>query len=480
MKKNSQFKPNRLKFPRLNLIILLIAQVFNTNLYANVVLPAIFNHGMVLQQNSEITVWGWGKPLEEVSVTGSWDSKTVKVVIPNTATWQIKLQTPKGSNTPYTLTVQGYNQIVLNDILIGEVWLCSGQSNMEWSPRMKINNAEEEIKKANYPNIRFFSVAHKTAATPQIDLAGQWQQCSPETMIDFSATAYFFGRELQQQLNVPIGLINSSWGGTAAESWCSAEVIAKDAELAKAAAMIGEMKWAPSKAGVIYNTMIAPLALFRIAGALWYQGETNTGQPWTYNKLLATLIGDWRKIWQYDFPFYYAQIAPFEYGVPQQGAMLRDAQRLAMKTPNTGMIVVSDIGNIKDIHPGNKQDVGKRLANWALNRTYGKANIPVSGPLYKEMKVEKDKIRLSFDYVEGGLVCKGKELTHFEIAGEDRKFVPAKAKIDGQTIIVSAKEIKKPVAVRFAWHNTAEPNLFNSAGLPTSCFRTDDWEIKLY
>lgn len=444
--------------------------------WANVVLPAIFNSHMVLQQKSEITIWGWAKPGEEVSVTGSWDNKTVKILTPSNATWQVKLQTPTAGG-PYTLTVKGYNQIVLEDILIGEVWLCSGQSNMEWSARLKFDNHESEVKNANHPQIRFFSVAHKTATSPQIDLTGKWQTCSPETMIDFSATGYFFGRELQKNLNVPIGLINSSWGGTPAETWCSAEIIAQNSILAQASAKMEEVRWGPVKPGLIYNAMIAPLVPFQIAGAIWYQGESNVGQPFSYDELLAALIQNWRKDWGYNFPFYYVQIAPYEYGMPQQGAYLRESQRLAMHTPNTGMVVVSDIGNIKDIHPSNKQDVGKRLANWALHKTYGKSEILFSGPLYKEMKVEKDKIRVFFDYAEG-LMMKGKELILFEIAGDDQKFYPAKAKIDKNTVIVQAKEVKKPVAVRFAWSNIAEPNLFNGAGLPASCFRTDTWEIK--
>lgn len=477
------FKRGRLNLSRwlcLHSRLFLLLLFFHTNIFANITLPAIFGNGMVLQQNTTITVWGWGKPGEEVSVTGSWDNQTVKVKVPSNATWQLKLQTPIGSYIPHTLTFQGYNKIVLDNILIGEVWLCSGQSNMEWSARLKFNNWEEEVRNANHPNIRFFSVAHKTATTPQIDLSGQWQVCSPETVIDFSATAYFFGREIQKNLNVPVGLINSSWGGTPAEPWCSAEAIAKDKKLTEIANLQTEVAWGPVKPALIFNVMIAPLIPFKIAGALWYQGESNTGQPHTYNKLLVALIEDWRSKWQDNFPFYYVQIAPFEYQTPLQGVLLRDAQRLAMNTPNTGMVVVSDIGNTKDIHPGNKQDVGKRLANWALNRTYKKTDIPFSGPLYKEMKIEKNKIRISFDYAEKALVCKGKELTHFEIAGEDKKFVVAKAKIEGNTIVVQAKEIKNPVAVRFAWSNTAEPNLFNSAGLPASCFRTDTWEIKLY
>lgn len=441
-------------------------------------LPRIFGNGMVLQQKSEVTIWGWGKSGEEITVTGSWDGKAVKVKTSPQARWQLKLSTPAAGG-PYTLRIQGYNLIEFADVLIGEVWLVSGQSNMEWSARMGIDSAEQEVAAANYPNIRFFSVSHRTADAPQLDLGGQWMAATPQTMQDFSAVAYFFGRELHQQLGVPIGLINSSWGGTPAEVWMQPEVIATKPELAKTADKHKEVPWCPVTPGSAYYSMIAPLIPYQIAGVLWYQGEANTAFPHTYSELLSTLIGNWRSLWGYEFPFYFAQIAPFAYGRPQEGVMVRDEQRQTLRIPKTGMVVTSDIGNTEDIHPTNKQDVGRRFANIALNKTYGKKELPVSGPLYREMKVEGNKIRLYFDHAEQGLISQGKELTHFEIAGPDQQFVPAKARIDGNTLVVSAGKVKKPVAVRFAWSNTAEPNLFNTAGLPASSFRTDDWEIAL-
>lgn len=445
---------------------------------ANVGLPAIFNNHMVLQQNSEITIWGWAKALEEVSVTGSWDNKTVTTVGSSDASWQVTLKTPVAGG-PYTLTVQGYNTIVLEDILIGEVWFVSGQSNMEWSARAGIDNAGQAVEEANYPAIRFFSVHHRTADAPQLDLGGEWVPSSPESMIDFSAVAYFFGRELHRELGVPIGLINSSWGGTPAEVWVKPEVVSENPELAQAATKIAAAPWCPHQAGKAYHAMVAPLIPFRMAGVLWYQGETNTAAPQAYQQLLPALIASWRSEWGYEFPFYFAQIAPFRYERPMEGALLRDAQRKSLKVPNTGMVVLSDIGNIEDIHPTNKLDVGKRFANWALNKTYGKEELPVSGPLYQRMQIEGKKIRLYFDYAEKGLLAKGSKLTHFEIAGPDRQFVPATARIEGNTLVVSAREVKNPVAVRFAWSNTAVPNLFNAEGLPASSFRTDDWPIEL-
>lgn len=438
--------------------------------------PAIFGNHMVLQQNAEVTLWGWGKSGEEITATGSWDGKAAKTKANNQGQWQLKISTPAAGG-PHTLTIQGYNTLEFTDILMGEVWLVSGQSNMEWTPRMGIDGGEQEIQKANYPEIRFFSVAHRTAEGPQLDLGGQWVVATPETMVDFSAVAYFFGRELHQTLGAPVGLINSSWGGTPAETWVASQAIEEKPELAKAAATLTPVPWGPVEAGRAFNAMIAPLIPYRIAGVLWYQGEANAANPHTYSSLLQRLIENWREQWGYEFPFYFAQIAPWNYGRPQEGVLVRDEQRKTLRTPKTGMVVTSDIGNIDDIHPRNKLDVGLRFANLALNQHYGKQDRPVSGPLYREMKKEGAKIRLYFEHAEGGLVSKGKELTHFEIAGPDRKFVPAKAKIDGNSIVVSARGVKEPAAVRFAWSNTAEPNLFNKQGLPASSFRTDDWEI---
>lgn len=461
-------------------LCLCIASVFSiitTSASAKVTLPALFNDHMVLQQSSEVIIWGWAKPLEEVTVVGSWDSIAVKTKTDNHANWLVKLNTPAAGG-PYTVTIIGYNTLILEDVLIGEVWLCSGQSNMEWSAGAGIDNAAEEIQNANYPSIRFFQVTHRSADAPQLDLDGQWTACTPQTMKGFSAVAYFFGRDLHTNLNVPIGLINSSWGGTPAETWMNPSAVSAEEELARAAAKLTEVPWCPVKPGSAYHAMLAPLIPYLIAGAIWYQGEANVGSAFEYRRLLPALIANWRNEWGKDFSFYYVQIAPFNYGKPFEGVLLRESQLKSMSVPNTGMVVISDIGNVEDIHPRNKIDVGKRLANWALARTYGKEGIAFSGPIYREMKIEGDKIRLFFDFAEKGLLCKGKALTDFQIAGSDKEFVEAEGKIDASTVIVHASAVKNPAAVRFAWSNTAEPNLFNKEGLPASCVRTDDWEVK--
>ncbi len=435
-------------------------------------LPKIFGDHMVLQQNAEVTVWGWGNPGEEVSVTGSWNQETVKTKASNLAQWQVKLKTPAAGG-PFTVAVKGHNAINLTDVLIGEVWLCSGQSNMEWTTQAGIDKGAPEIPKANFPSIRFFTVPRRSADGAQLDVEGQWVVCTPQTMPHFSAIGYFFGRQIHQTLNMPMGLINSSWGGTPAEVWVNPQTIAQNQNLTQAAAKLEEVPWGPVKPGKAYNAMIAPLIPYRVAGALWYQGEANVSDPGNYAQLLPALIQNWRQQWQQDFPFYLVQLAPYKYGRPHEGAMLREAQRRSLNIPNTGMVVISDIGNKDDIHPRNKIDVGLRLANLALAKTYGKKDIVYSGPMYKSMTVEGNKIRINFDHAETGLVIKsGKDLTHFEIAGPDNQFVPASAKISGKAVIVQAKEIKNPVAVRFAWDNIAEPNLFNKAGLPASTFHT--------
>lgn len=457
------------------LVLLVISGIHHSA--GAVALPAIFSDHMVLQQNSEVTIWGWANPGEEVTVTGSWDKNPVKTKGSNLAQWQVKIKTP-AAGTAYTLTVKGNNTLEIQDVLMGEVWLCSGQSNMEWTTRAGIDNGPQEILKANYPAIRFFTVPRRSADGVQLNVDAKWVVCRPETMPHFSAVGYFFGQKIHENLKVPVGLINSSWGGTPAEIWVNPKTIFENKDLAEAATKLKDEPYGPSKPGKAYNAMIAPLIPYRLAGALWYQGESNTGNPQNYAQLLPALIQNWRTEWGYEFPFYFVQIAPYNYGENTNGVLLRDAQRQALAVPNTGMVVISDVGNIKDIHPRNKIPVGQRLANWALNNTYGKKDIIFSGPLYKSMQVEGNKIRISFDYTDPGLVAKGKELTHFEIAGPDQKFIPATARISGKTVVVQAPSIKNPVAVRFGWSNTAEPNLFNKAGLPASSFRTDDWPVK--
>lgn len=459
------------------ILFILLVILANTG-FASIWTPSIITDGMVLQQNDTVTIWGWTtQTIEPITVTGSWNNASVTEKTFQ-GKWTVRLATPKAGG-PYTISIKGHEEIIISDVLIGEVWLASGQSNMEWNASLGFNNAKEEVAKANYPNIRLFHIPKHQAETPQQDTPGEWEECTSESMETFSATAYFFARNLHQQLDVPIGIINSSWGGTPAEVWLDENVVNEDAELLEAQKVLIDNDWHSFKPGTMYNGMIVPLIPFKIAGAIWYQGESNRLAPHSYTKLFSKLIIDWRSKWGYEFPFYYVQIAPFNYKEKDAGVLIRDAQLKTLDVPNTGMVVVSDIGDVNHIHPGNKQDVGLRLANWALAKTYDKLGITYSGPLYREMTKDDDEIYIHFDYAESGLIAKGDVLTHFEIAGTDQVFVNAKAKIDGKTIRVWSKEVNNPVAVRFAWDNIAEPNLFNKDGLPASAFRTDDWKINL-
>lgn len=438
---------------------------------AGISIPEIFSDNMVLQQKSDIIMWGWAKPGEKVVIKTDWSDAEITSQGDTQGTWKVTITTPAAGG-PYNIHITGQNEIILRNVLIGEVWLCSGQSNMEMSAQWGINNGEEEIKNADYPEIRLFTVSTSTALYPQNHFSGQWTVCTPDQMRTFSAVGYFFARKLHKELGVPIGIINSSWGGTPAEAWTPEETILKDNFLHEAALKQKPVPWGPVETARIYNAMISPMIQFRIAGALWYQGEANTINGYAYKELLTALIDSWRSKWGYEFPFYFAQIAPYKYEKPLEGLIIRDAQRRALSVPNTGMAVLSDIGDTLNIHPKNKQDAALRLANLALSRYYKKDIAEDSGPLYKSMTIEKNKAVISFEFSEG-LHSKGDKLTDFEIAGSDKVFYAAEAKIKGQQVIVMSKKVKMPVAVRFAWKNTATPNLFNGADLPASCFTTE-------
>jgi sialate O-acetylesterase len=449
------------------LLLLLVAPA-----RAEVTLPNIFSDYMVLQRNDKVLLWGWADTGEEITVVTGWDNKEYTVKTPITAKWELEVGTPAAGG-PYTLQFKDNGDgLTLKNVLIGEVWLCSGQSNMQWSAitNAGIDNAKAEIENADYPNIRLFTVERRTSPYPQEDLPGTWEVCSPETMKDFSAVAYFFARRLQGELDVPIGLIDNAWGGSPAEVWAAKSVFDENEDLKDSAEALQESRWSPVATSRLFNAMVYPITPFKISGTIWYQGESNVSRHAQYTNLFSEMVASWREAWGYDFPFYYVQIAPFDYEVPEEGAYLRDAQRRALSViPNSGMVVVSDIATIDDIHPPNKQDVGLRLANLALKEHYGKSDEVVHGPLFKKIKIDGKKVHVLFDHAEG-LTSRGERLTHFEVAGEDGKYHPAKAKIKDDTVVVSSKEVKTPKKVRFAWSNTAEAQLFNAVGLPASSF----------
>jgi sialate O-acetylesterase len=473
---------------------------------AELKLHALFSDGMVLQSDFACPIWGSVEPGEEISVSIAGQKKTAKAGAGGT--WSLRLD-PVKAGGPHELVVAGRNSITVRDVYVGEVWICSGQSNMEWVVGGS-NNAAEEKAAAKFPKIRHFLVPKRQEAAPVRDVVGSWKVCSPETVGGFTAVGYFFGRELHQKLDVPIGLIHTSWGGTKAEVWTSKRTFdATDAlkpaveRLSKAMAdyekkMAGLQEAtekakaegkpapkAPSKPmppSCLYNGMIANILPYGIRGAVWYQGESNAGQAREYQTLFPAMIKNWREDWgQGDFPFGFVQLANFmqrrEQPSESAWAELREAQTLTLALPKTGMAVIIDIGDAKDIHPKNKQDVGKRLALWAQSQVYGK-ELVYSGPIYASMKVEDQKVRVSFKHVGGGLEAKGGKLTGFAVAGEDRTFVWADASIDGETVVVSSDKVAKPVAVRYAWADNPECNLYNKEGLPASPFRSDDWARK--
>ena len=506
----------------LNRSVVLILSVLLINagaVLADIRLPAIIGDNMVLQQDQKATIWGWADPGEEVMVAVSWHNMKWAVTANHSGKWVYKMNPPKAGG-PYEMTLSGKNTITIKNILVGEVWVCSGQSNMQMTVQSS-NNATAEIAAADYPNIRLFTVQRKVAQEPQKDCEGSWSLCSPETVPGFSAVAYFFGRELRQRLNVPVGLIHTSWGGTPSEAWTRRGVLKSDTDFRpildryddaikkypqakkEYEQKVAEWKQAVQKAKAegknaprgprapfgpghphspsgLYNAMIAPLIPYAIQGAIWYQGESNAGRAYQYRKLFPAMIKNWRADWeQGDFPFLFVQLANFRAVKPDPNesdwAELREAQTMTLAVPNTGMATIIDIGDAVDIHPKNKQDVGKRLALWALAETYGK-EIVYSGPLYKSMEVRGNQIVLHFDHVGGGLVAGGGEpLKGFAVAGADRKFVWADAKIEGDTVVVSSDQVSEPVAVRYAWADNPVCNLYNKEGLPASPFRTDQW-----
>ena len=464
-------------------ILSLLFVVMTTTLaMGEVKLPAVLTDHMVVQRDVPVLIWGWDDAGAEVTV--SLGDQVAKAKAGADGRWQVALPAQKAGG-PHEIKIKGSSEVTLSDVLVGEVWLCSGQSNMEWTVSNS-NNPKEEIAAANHPQIRHIKIPHVPADQPQSNVASQgWKVCSPQTVGGFTAVGYYFGRHLQEELDVPIGLIGSNWGGTRIEPWTPPEGFKavpalKDIadNLDKYPAKNNQGKINHQSALALYNGMISPLLPYPIRGAIWYQGESNNGEGMLYYEKMKALVAGWRSVWNNDaMPFYFVQLAPFKYGGdPKRLAGIWEAQTKALEIPHTGMAVTVDIGNVSDIHPRNKQDVGKRLALWALANDYGKKDLEYSGPLYSGMKVDGNKAVLTFEHVGQGLVSRdGKPLTWFTVAGDNKEFVEAKAEIVGNTVVVSAEGVDKPAAVRFGWHQEAEPNLSNKNGLPASPFRTDSW-----
>jgi len=465
-------------------IFLLLIQSVN----AGVKLPAIVSSNMVLQRNTEVVLWGWASAKEEVTIKASWLKEPLEIKADKEGNWSINVATTN-SRAPQQILIQGDGKdILLENILFGEVWLCSGQSNME-QPVIGFGGqptfgSSMAIATGKNPNLHLFTVQKAGSKTPEkdVDKYWGWQEATSESIASFSAVGYFFGQQLQKILGVPVGMIHTSWGGSAVQAWISKEMISafqdvdlKDTDLSKRTNHI------PT---ALYNAMIHPLIPYTIKGALWYQGESNHREPELYKELFPAMVKDWRTRWGVgDFPFYYVQIAPFVYGnneifsTPENSAFMREAQVDCLDLiPNSGIAITTDIGDDHCIHPPKKKEVADRLLFNALQQTYGFEGVDGLSPRYKSMEVKDGKIELSFINAESGVFAY-EGLEGFEIAGEDKVFHPAAAYIvKGKKVMVSSEEVPAPVAVRYAWRNWVEGTLFDVNLLPASSFRTDDWD----
>lgn len=470
-------KKELLKLIHLLFIFLLISGFVQ----AEVTLPAVFGDNMVMQQKTEAAIWGKALPNKAIIVTTSWDEKIYTTQSDNEGKWKLKVETPSAGG-PYNITISDGEILKLNNILIGEVWFCSGQSNMEMPvkgfPNQPVLGSNKTIAESTNESIRLFSVTRNFSLSPFDNFDGEWLECKPENVAEFSATAYYFGKMLQEVLGVPIGLINSSWGGTRIEPWISEEGI-KQFDFISLENNLKNEKISQQTPSVLYNAMVHPMVGYAIKGVIWYQGESNRDEPENYLKLFPGLIENWREEWGIGkFPFYYAQIAPYDYD-PRglNSAYLREVQlKVSQIVPKTGMACLMDIGEKYGIHPANKLVTGERLAYIALANTYNKNGFEYSGPVLKDITVKGSLIELTFDHAKNGLTTYGKELENFKVAGENKRFYPAKAFITHTGLTLFCPPVANPVAVRYAFDNFVIGELYNTEGLPVSSFRTDNWE----
>lgn len=462
---------------------------------AEVRLPALVGDHMVLQRNQPLPIWGWAEPGEQVTVT--WQDHTYAATPAPDGRWQVKLPALSAGG-PYTMTIQGHNRLSISDILVGDVWLASGQSNMELPLRDPnapkpgayplILNAEQEVAQANFPQIRQFTVQKAPSATPQTLVHGyNWQVCTPQTARQFSAVAYFFARDLHQRYQVPIGIICSAWGGTPAEAWVSREALRpwpdfqeKVDALASKAEMGLPEKEPQNNPAALFNGMIAPLLPYALKGIIWYQGESNVGRAPQYSLLFPTLIQDWRQRWGQELPFLFVQLANWLPAQPQptdsDWARLREAQTAALALPRTGMAVAIDVGDSNDIHPANKQAVGHRLSLVARQLVYGEKKIVAAGPVLEKMQRKGQSLQLRFTHTGSGLQVHGDTLRGFAVAGADKQFYWARATLRGNKVVLTSPAVPAPVAVRYDWADNPNGNLYNREGLPAVPFRSDAWD----
>lgn len=465
------------------LLLFLIILICSFRLSATIKLPAIFCDNMVLQQQSKVAIWGTANKNVKVKIITSWDNHTYLFKSDENGRWRATLSTIAAGG-PYSIRISDGESVELKNVLLGEVWICSGQSNMEIPMEGytddPVLNSNEFIAKSKNRNIRLFNVSKAMSVEPLDTLVGSWKECSPKSVVSFSATAYFFGRMLNEVLDVPIGLISSCWGGSAIETWIGKEEFKAFPECKLP--VNGERLNPFKTPSILYNGMIRPLVGYGIKGCIWYQGESNKNNPNLYRKLLPAMVSQWRRIWGIgDFDFYYTQIAPYDYGKGLNSAFMREVLlNLEQEIPNSKMAVLMDVGEKDFIHPSNKEVTGNRLAYIALAKSYNVKGIAFAGPVFKSMKISNDTVTVEFDSGANGLTSYGKELRLFELAGKDRQFFPAKAVIlkYHSSVQLICDEVKEPVAVRYAFKDFVVGDLYNTRGIPASSFRTDDWEYK--
>ena len=469
------------------LIAILLIASFILPVTAQVKLPYFFSDGMVLQQQTDAAVWGWAKSGNKVSVTTSWNNKKYSTVTAADGKWKLKLSTPAAGG-PYTITVSDGTPVIIKNILIGEVWLCSGQSNMEMPMKgfkdQPVTGNNDAVFNSTNNQIRLYTVPRSVQRTAQDTTKNSfWKMAEPEAVSNFSATAYYFGRMLFEKLHVPIGLVNISYGGSPVEAFMDENTLKTFPEI-KVPGKTDTTKLNNKVATVLYNGMLGPFLGYTIKGCIWYQGESNNDRPQQYETLFPAFVKQIREqSAQGDFPFYYCQIAPYNYynyaavnAVNNNSAFLRDAQRKALsKIPNSGMAVLMDIGEEFSIHPMNKEAGSKRLAYMALAKTYGLKTMAAESPAYESVSFSNGTATIKFTNAPNGLTAFGKTLQYFEIAGANKVFRPAKAVISGGTILVTSPDVKDPVAVRYAFKDFVVGDLYGTEGFPVSSFRTDDW-----
>ncbi len=452
------------------------------SVHAEIKLPAIFNHSMVLQQQTDAALWGWSKPNTNVRVTTSWNNKRYTVKSNNKGFWKLKVKTPVAGFTPYSVTISDGKAVTIENVLIGEVWLCSGQSNMEMPMKgfgnQPIEGGPEDIAYSTNDGIRCFTAERVSHVTPQEDCNGIWEVAGPEATPRFTATGYYFARLLNRTLNIPVGLIHTSWGGSRIEAWMPSSSL-KDIPEKKIPQTEADIKIQNGTPTVLYNGMLHPFVGYGIRGAIWYQGEANRTEYELYTKMFDQMVREWRNLWQVgEFPFYYCQIAPYNYGGNPTSAFIREAQGKGMETtPNTGMAVLMDSESPDCIHPPKKKMAGERMALWALAQTYGMEKIHHRSPQVTSVETEGRVMILLCDIpANPGLTTHNKEILHFRIAGADKRFHPAKAAISGNKIYVFSPAVAQPVAVRYCFDDTSTTEIFTVEGnLPMSSFRTDNW-----